>query len=285
MTDDKTLRTLGLALRTLGRTALRVSDDLENAAKETRRVVGNLLAQLMTQDEREAFSMDRYSESVWAPEAHRGLRTWEKEWFARTLPPPPGRILVAACGTGREVLPLLSQGYKVDAFDGAEGALSVAKAECKESARIEKATYRDFVAATLHGEENQLHSFATARYDAVLLGWGSLTHVSGTKSRGEVLKACAALTSGPILLSFFSTNHKEQADAATDRWVRLGRRLGRTLSRESGPALVEFSSWGGFAEYLTKEEIALHGATLGRRVEWDEGNAVSFPHVTFHASV
>lgn len=283
MTGENTSGALNAALRALGQAALKMSDELEQAAKSTRHIAGSILAQLMTPDERESFSMKRYSASVWAPEARRGLRTWEKEWFSRTLPGPPARLLVGACGTGREVVALAHLGYEVDAFDGAQGALEVAKRECPQSARITQATYRDLVAATLRGETNSLALFTRERYAAVLLGWGSLTHVSGPTARREVLRACAALTDGPILLSFFSTTQKDQSAAEGDRWVRLGKRLGRAISRGNGPSPVDFSSWGGFAEYLTKEELAGHGATLRRRVEWDESNSVDFPHVTLHA--
>lgn len=283
MIDERANRWLDASLRTFGRTALKMSDELEHAAKRTRHIAGNLLAQMMSAEERESFSLNRYSASVWAPEAHRGLRPWEKEWFSRTLPNPPSRILVGACGTGREVLALARLGYTVDAFDGARGALEIAKKECPKSAHITQGTYRDLVAATLGSEGNQLEAFAKERYAAVLLGWGSLTHVSGFFARRDVLKACAALTEGPILLSFFSTTARDQSVAEADRWVRLGRTIGRVMSRGNGPIPVEFSSWGGFAEYLTKEELARHGALLCRRVEWDEGNSVDFPHVTLHA--
>jgi hypothetical protein len=107
-----------------------------------------------------------------------------------------------------------------------------------------------------------------------------LTHVSGQAERGQLLTACAALTDGPILTSFFSAPHVEQQQAETDPWVQRGRKLGSKLGRGNGPAYVDFSHWGGFAEYLTKEELALHGAVLRRRIEWDEGNSAGFPHVT-----
>lgn len=271
---------LDWALRGIARGALEVSAQVEEAAKNSRQKTGNFLAQLMSAEEREAFSMARYSANVWEPEAKRGLRAWEKEWFSCSLPEPPARLLVAACGTGREMAALLDQGYEVDAFDGAERALSVAKKECGHAARVVMATYRDFVAATLDGATNQLKEFTQTRYSAVLLGWGSLTHVSGPTERGRVLKACASLTDGPILTSFYSAPAAEQDQCEADRWVQRGRALGRKFGRGNGPAYVEFSHWGGFAEYLTKEELARHGAALRRHVEWDEGNSVSFPHVT-----
>lgn len=272
------------ALRSIARGALEVSTGLEEAGKKSRQAAGNLLAQLMSAEEREAFSMARYSANVWEPEAKRGLRAWEREWFSSTLPEPPARLLVAACGTGREMMALLDQGYEIDAFDGAEHALSVAKKECGRRARVVTATYRDLVAATLDGATNQLEAFARTNYSAVLLGWGSLTHVSGLTERGRVLQACASLTDGPILTSFFSAPVAEQKNAEADSWVQRGRALGRNFGRGNGPAYVEFSHWGGFAEYLTKEELALHGAALRRHVEWDEGNSITFPHVTLRLS-
>lgn len=285
MTERGYTRWLDKALVCAARGALELSVELEEAAKNSRQAAGNLLAQLMSGEEREAFSMARYSASVCEAEAKRGLRRWEKEWFAATLPVPPARVLVAACGTGREVIALLDQGYEIDAFDGAERALDVAKKECGQRARIVQATYRDLVLASQGDETNPLTNFTRTRYSAVLLGWGSLTHVSGQSERGKVLRACAALTEGPILMSFFSAPSAEQSKSEADRWVRWGRALGRKFARGNGPAYVDFSPWGGFAEYLTKEELALHGAALLRRVEWDEGNSASFPHVTLRPSL
>jgi hypothetical protein len=64
--------------------------------------------------------------------------------------------------------------------------------------------------------------------------------------------------------------------------IEFGRTVARMCGRDpSGPELVEFSDWGGFAEYITREEVALHGAALGRNVEWNEGGSAPFPFVTF----
>ncbi len=273
-------RPLDTPLALLARGILEVAHQLSEAGTKTRTAAGNFFAQVLTPEEREAFSMARYSASVWEPEADSGLRKWEEAWFQDMLPKAPARLLVAACGTGREVAALTKQGYQIDAFDGAPRALEVARRVCPNHTRLFEATYRDLADAVFTGKETPLTPLAHASYDAIVLGWGSLTHVAGRSERLRVLRACAALTDGPILCSFYAAPRGEQEKSNGDRWVRLGRWCGKSLGRSEGPAFVELSHWGGFAEFLTKEELALHGAALGRKVEWDEGNSASFPHVT-----
>jgi hypothetical protein len=87
------------------------------------------------------------------------------------------------------------------------------------------------------------------------------------------------MTDGPILASFYSDSKKPPSRAA--RWGKhVAKRLGRV---GDGPSPVEFSHWGGFAEYVTKEEMAAHAASLRRNVNWLEGGTIPFPCVTLLA--
>jgi hypothetical protein len=283
------------AVRLLAKAALESSVKLEKFGADIREHGGKVFAQLMTATEREEFSLERYSASAWEPRPEDPLPAWEAEWFEATLPRPPARLLVAACGTGRELLPLLEKGYVIDAFDGAEGALRVAERTCAGRARLRLGTYDDLATAqrgsTSGMQTNALADFAQEEYSAVILGWGSLTHVAGKENRRAALRACLSLTKGPVLVSFYSAPPKKIQELESDPYVLFGRKIERSLRRddarrddgqlvERGPALVQFSHWGGFAEYVTKLELASHGAALGVQIEWDEGNSEAFPHVT-----
>jgi SAM-dependent methyltransferase len=257
-------------LRRVALGALTVSDSLEKWGAATRLEAGRFLSQVMRPEEREQLSLERYSASAWAPAAQRGLRAWESDWFKRELPHAPAHLLVAGCGTGREVLPLLKDGYQITAFDGAPGPLKVAQELCANRAVVAEGSGGGALAPLLG-----------KKFDAIILGWGSLTHVAGVKERGRVLRACSALTGGPLLTSFYSLELGEMKTHDTKWATRLGRTLGRNLrALDVGPSVVEFSDWGGFAEYLTREELAQHGAALGRDVDWNEGGDIPFPFVT-----
>ena len=135
------------------------------------------------------------------------LAPWEETWFGRRLPKPPGRILLGACGAGREALALLEMGFEVDAFDLAAELASIARQTIGNRARVLTLGYEDLSAAVLEGKAGPATSLAQERYEAVLLGWGSLTHVMDPNERLRLLRSLTLICpSGPILASFWCTN-------------------------------------------------------------------------------
>lgn len=263
-------------LRWLGSTTLDFSRALETLAKDSRTFVGDFLAQVMTPEEREQLSLERYSQSTKEPKPGQALRTWEEAWLEEDLPPAPGSILLPGCGAGRELVPLIERGYEIYAFDGARGAVDLAKRLAGARAEVVQATFDDLVRAAQGDASSPLFGLTRRKFSSVLLGWGSITHCAGASRRRAVLRACCAFTGGPILASFYS-----KAPEPLSRAGRWGRRVSQALGRDGdGPSPVQFSHWGGFAEYITKEELAGHAAAIGRDVKWSEGGAIPFPHVT-----
>lgn len=260
----------------IGRTTLDTSRSLEAFSKDARTFVGDFLAQVMTPEQRELLSLERYSLSAWEPKPNQPLRAWEDTWFTEDLPPAPASILLPGCGSGRELIPLLDKGYEVLAFDGAPGALEIAKRLARGRAEVSCATFDDLVNAASGDRSSPLAGVVDREFSAVLLGWGALTHCAGAQRRRAVLRACCSITAGPVLASFYSRSPEPLSRAG--RWGRTtARKLGR---QDPGPSPVEFSHWGGFAEYITKEEIAGHAASLNRDVKWSEGGSIPFPHIT-----
>lgn len=133
----------------------------------------------------EAYRTDPWNE--------RGLFDWEREAVARHFP-AGGRVTVAACGGGREVLALLREGYAADGYESHDDLLGFA-------ARF----------LTRHGHGGRAHPCPRdafppdATADAAILGWGAYSLVHGRQRRQRMLaQARACLPSdGPLLLSFF----------------------------------------------------------------------------------
>jgi len=254
----------------------RAADAAEWISHRSARTFGGLLMQACTAEELSRLTTRLYDASLvrYTPDA--GLRQWELDWFAAYLPPAPARILVGGAGAGREVGPLLTRGYVVDAFD----AVPRYAAECAALPGIGLARcldFADFERQWLEPEAGGEASFAAAPYDAVVLGWCSLDHVLVPADRERLLRAaCAATPNGPVLTSFHARECEGTEALGTPGLAgRLGERLGRplrTARRLSDPPVKARLFWGsGFTRYATREEIEGLAALVGRRVVWETG--------------
>jgi hypothetical protein len=206
------------------------------------------------------------------------LTAWEKRWYAQELPAAPSRLLLAAAGFGRELLPLCAAGYTVDAFEPAESHLAILRARAGDAAETVRGSFSDLVAAVSHGGLNALSQLSQRRYDAVILGWGSFTHVLEHSERRALLRACDRLAGqGPILASFWLGSQTAIRSRALTMGTVLGRRLAslRGISASVPPGQV-FRTHCGFAHEFTAEEIEALAADCGRRVRWGQEG---YPHV------
>jgi hypothetical protein len=114
------------------------------------------------------------------------------------------------------------------------------------------------------------------RFDAVLLGWGSLSHVLSPAHRALVLQALDRLCpEGPLLVSFLPRSFGE------GRAGRLGRRLGSTLFGGGLEAPLMMEPWFGFAAPLEWDELDALARALGRCLRVEE-DATSYPHATLY---
>jgi SAM-dependent methyltransferase len=282
----------GRALTAAAIVYARASGAVERARAAGDRLLGAMLAEALTAAERGQLGIALYDVSP----RHRGckLLDWEPPWLARRLPPPPARILVGACGAGREALALAEAGYAVDAFDPAASLLALLAARAPAGLRVGAFRYQDLAAAVLDGAAGPagpsaapLAAFAAERYDAVLLGWASLSHVLDGDERRRLLRAVDRLCpTGPILASFWS-DEDQPAPVAATRAEQLGQRLGRALARvrrlpaasSSEVARESFVLDAGFLHRFSRTELDRLAAAAGRTVAWepDDGGAA---HVT-----
>jgi hypothetical protein len=252
---------------------------LQRAVGAVTQVAGGFLAEALTEAERNELGAALYDGAHRGPRAG-GLFAWERDWFARRLPRPPARILVGGAGDGREAAPLAAQGYELDAFEPAARPAAACAARLGRSGRVVTCRYQDLSAAVLDGAGGPATSFVSRRYAAVLLGWGSLTHVLDAEERRRLLAACARLCpEGPVLASFWLRASDEVATPG--RAERAGRALGRALGRLRGAEPLQgcrFGWWYGFGYAFGRAEIEALAAGAGRRVLWEE--ASGYPHVT-----
>lgn len=247
------------------------------------RIAGAFLSRALTSAEKSDLGVRIYNDSA----AHLGLamHPWEEAWLARRLPPAPARLLVGACGAGREVVWLASADYQIDAFDPAGKMTGLASRRLDDRAHIHTFLYEELSAAVLDGRDGPAAPLAGQRYDGVLLGWGSLTHVLDEAERLRLFRALHRLCpAGPILASFWCDHPTALAAGRADR---LGGAAGRTVARwrkqSTEPSPREaFTVHAGFVHRFTPEEIGALGAAVGRTVIWDQDDT-HYPHATFVA--
>ncbi|TAK24825.1 MAG: class I SAM-dependent methyltransferase [Myxococcaceae bacterium] len=241
-----------------------------------------LLAGLSTA-EREAVNAAVFSaEDTYSPGgptfAH-GLFAWEREAFATAPFPPSGRVLLGGGGGGRELTGLCALGYEVVAFEPAP-ALSealIAVAAKHPRARALRGSYADLVLAA-RGGGGPLGSLLGERYDAVVLGWASLSHVTDAAERASLLAALRSLAPGaPVLLSYLGPDDDGRANGRVER---LRAPLRRWLSRAAGRAAAAegegFVPGAGFYQRYTPEEIEALASAAGYELAMHEREP--YPH-------
>jgi len=214
------------------------------------------------------------------------LHEWEGPWFVQRLPAAPARVLVGGAGVGREAVALVAMGYGVDAFDPAPDLVAACRRALGEGSRVDVLTYEAFSCTVLDRatDASTLERLPVPRYDAILLGSGSLAHVLEASEHRRLLRACAALCpQGPILMSFYCDDGAAPPPGLA---TRTGHRIGRALAaarglKNAGGECLSYRPHGGFAYTFTRQEIETLASTIGRDVSWEPGTTGVFRCVTF----
>jgi hypothetical protein len=184
----------------------------------------------------------------------RGLFTWEREGLGRPEWPERGRVLIGGAGGGRELVALASRGYAVRGF---EPVPSLAAACVKECAALPDASclqgsYADLLEALRTGSGPLAALAAEPPFDAVLLGWGSLAHVTDQACAEALLGATRRLApSGPVFTSFYLAEESRVRQAG-DRLLRIFAALGAPGHRPRGGY---FRPAAGFLMTCKPEEV------------------------------
>jgi len=285
MSDDVTTsaRRPGLkAVAGMVRTAARSMRLIDRAQSALLEISGGLLGAALTPDELDYVTLRLYALDTSSYDSARGLFPWEREWYADSLPAAPARLLVTAAGRGREVRALRELGYEVDAFEPVP-AFAEACAALPGDGETVVTDYAGLCRALLDDGAGPAARFAGRTYDAVILGWGSFTHLLDATAQRRVLAAAAELTPhGPILASFFAVPASLFAAASDKRPpLRRSRRLGAAAGRPAGrlrglpaaPPDLELYWHLGFVRRFTEAEFREMADALGRRLEWGDPSA------------
>jgi hypothetical protein len=180
----------------------------------------------------------------------KGLFDWEREAIEADFA-PGSRIVVAACGGGREVLALLEAGF--DAV-GHEPHFDLARYG------------RDFLAG--RGHPDRIHmsrrdEFPSAETcDGVVIGWGAYSLIRGRDRRARLLgEARRHVPAGaPVLLSFFDRAAEGRELAFTRATANVLRRARRAEPVELGDTLAP-----NFIHVFTRADLTAELAAAG----WD----------------
>lgn len=253
---------------TLG--AARLDRALQHGRLASTAFVGGLLTTSLDITEMSDLTIALYG-LVPSQPATSALRDWELDWYTSSLPPAPASLLVTAAGTGREVEGLRRRGYSVDAFEPAAGQAGLI-ATATGSVAV-SASYDDFVRATLENESNAATPLVSRSYDAVILGWGSFTHVLDPVNQRAVITACDRLCpEGPLLVSFWAATTESPRGRAYVAGRRLGERVARmrgTMGPQSRPEQTGYLGFAfnvGFTRRFSREDLESLAGDVGRRL-------------------
>ncbi len=193
----------------------------------------------------------------------QGLFDWEKKAMEHPAFPRQGRLLLGGAGGGRELHALLKLGYRVTAFDPCKAMLpSLQSCVQKVASAVGPfcASYEDLIAGRVPDEVKD------SQYDAVILGWGSFSHVLNAADRSALLRVLKSLCrSGPVLLSFLTppTTPAGRIERPRPNLRKLFRMLGAPAEASDGDA---FQPGAGFVHLFTPEEVRALASEAGYRL-------------------
>jgi hypothetical protein len=183
----------------------------------------------------------------------RGLFDWERQAVEEHFG-DGGRIVVAACGGGREVLALLDAGFDAVGYEPHFGLALYGRELLQERGHPDR----------IHLWRRDEFPSAAGRCDGVVVGWGAYSLIRGRERRVRFLaEARRHVPDGaPVLLSFFDR-------AADGREVAFTRAAANALRRVRGAEAVELGDTlaPNFVHVFTRAELAAELAAAG----WELG--------------
>lgn len=196
-----------------------------------------------------------------------GLTPWERDLLERHAPAGT-RLLITSAGGGREVLGALTLGYDAVGYEPHRGLVAAGDA-----------------VLTADGHPGRLHRCARDAFprtapaaDAILVGWGSYSHIAPSTRRVAFLKdARERLPYGaPLLLSFWMLLGRERQLGIVYGVARCLRRLRRLPPPERGDILMPHFGHA-FSPAELRRELAAAGFSL------EQLTGTPYPHAVARA--
>ena len=188
----------------------------------------------------------------------QGLYAWEAKAVQAYFPDPPARILVPGAGGGREVLALLERGYTVVALEPDRHCcqhLRVAAAG-RGDVQIFQADHQSLTEAPIWNDGSLVP------FDAVMVGWGSLSHVVKAEDLRVFIATLARLCPhGPLLVSFLVNTPPM---GLTDRRKRFRRLAARGFGRRASDEPLRFDSRFGLVRVFDRIDLEALAGACGR---------------------
>jgi hypothetical protein len=195
-----------------------------------------------------------------SPNFREGLFHWEEDMIARVFPDPPGRVLVGGAGGGREAFALASRGFDVVAFDPSHGlARSLAdRAKAVASVTPLVGRYEDLPRLRHVDTDGVADVRSFGPFVVTVFGWTSFSHIRRRAERVTALRAAAAVTQGPVVISFFL---RTVGPRGPERLVqRVGRTLGLAYNGD------QFTPYIGLFHKSSLEELQAELTDAGLRI-------------------
>jgi hypothetical protein len=138
----------------------------------------------------------------------RGLFPWEQQLFRHPYFPRTGSVLIPAAGGGRELSWFLERGYDAVGFDPAPSLVHSWNLS-HPAHPMSAASYAE-LRQMLASQSGPLAALSERSFDAIVLGWGSLSHLLEEEERRELfLGLRRRYPKAVVALSFLSSCDKD----------------------------------------------------------------------------
>jgi hypothetical protein len=196
-----------------------------------------------------------------APNYRSELFHWEIEAIGRAFPAAPARVLVGGAGGGREAFALAARGYEVVAFEPSPQLAGTMALHAAVAGPVTACIGRYEDLPTLQVAAEGAGSIDLRQlpvFGAAMFGWSSYSHIRYRKARVVALREMAAVTDGPVVVSFYLG--RAPARTPQSRLQEIVRRLGL------GGSFDRFTTHVGFYHLSTAEELHAEARDAGLEV-------------------
>ncbi len=176
----------------------------------------------------------------------QGLEIWEQTTFSQYLPKSPAHLLICAAGGGRESIALAKEGYLISVVEPVAELAKLAEAALPNESRggVMVGTYRDLIET-----KDLSSSLGREKFDAVILGAGSLSHISSAEERVKLFEKLRVLCpDGPLIMSW--VRHHTFSGLRT-KFRGLLDRIGFRAPTED----CNYGTFTGFLQMLDQRDI------------------------------